>query len=128
MVFGALPNALRPTPGSLLDRWLQRTTPQPDTFVCGIRGPGGDGAGGSGRWRYRRVWVDPLRENGIVTVWFNGKDSLRVRFDVDLRWTGDGPRPRPGLDVLPARSADSGTEIMLAVPPGEFVRFGIDVS
>jgi hypothetical protein len=56
-----------------------------------------------------------------------GEDAtMRIRLDPDPWWHGGVPSPRSGLEVLSGRSADSGTQVLLAVPPGELVRFGVE--
>jgi len=121
------PNTRRSAEGSLLRGWLDRFQPHPDSFVCGILRPQGAGSTGGGRWEYRRVWVDQLVSDGVVTMQFSKDDRLRVRLDADPWWKGEGRAPRSGLEVLSARSADSGEHVLLAVPPGELIRFGLQV-
>lgn len=130
MVFEWSHSSRRPALGSALADWLERITPHPDTFVCGVRRPDGDGTRGSQRWRYRRAWVDPLRLDDVVTLRFGGDRPLRVRLAADplaaAAEEAAGPAPRPRLVVLSGASADSGDRLCLAVPAGELVRFGID--
>jgi hypothetical protein len=57
---------------------------------------------------------------------FGTGETIRIRLDPDPWWSGGSPTPRAGLDVLSARSADSGAQVLIAVPPGELVRYGIE--
>jgi hypothetical protein len=120
------PNAGRPSPGSWLANWLDRQRSHPDTFNCGVRTVDGAVPGESGRWKYRRSAVDRLRLDDVVTLHHGTKDTLRLRMDADPYWQGSGPRPRQGLIMLVATVVDSGARLVVAVPPGEVVRFGVD--
>jgi hypothetical protein len=126
MVGSFAPNAGRPSPGSWLANWLERQRPHPDSFVCGVRTIDGTVPGQSQRWRYRRSAVDRLRVGDVLTLHHGAKDTLRLRMDAEPYWPGSGPRPRPGLTVLVATVVGSGARVMVAVPPGQAVRFGVD--
>jgi hypothetical protein len=72
------------------------------------------------------VWVDDWRDGGVVAMRFGKGETTRIRLDPDPWWKGSGPRPRSGLDVLSGRCAESGAQVLIAVPPGELIRFGIE--
>lgn len=99
-------------------------TPHPDTFLCGIRWPDGDANGSGKRWRYPRVWIDPYVEDGVRTIRLGKQQTLRLRVDANAEWTGEGPKPLSGHVVLAGRTADTGTQVLLAVPVGQLARFG----
>lgn len=125
MAFWGSTNAGRPASGSLLAGWLRRVRPHPDTFVCGFRWADGEPGTRQG-WRYRRSWVDPLHDGDVLSMRHGDEDGMRIRLDEDPWWNGPGPAPRHGLAVLSGRSVDTGVRILLAVPPGELIRLGID--
>ena len=116
-------NGARVGPGSWLARLLQR--PHPDTFICGTRWPDAEEPRVSRRWRYRRAWVDPYRTDDVCTIGFADKTRLRVRLDATPVGKGDGPPVRPGYVVLSCRTVE-GSAVLLAVPPRELSRFGLD--
>lgn len=124
---GSFPsNAGRPSPGSWLANWLERQRRHPDTFDCGVRTLDGTVPGESPRWQYQRSAVDRRRVGDVVTLRHGTKVTLRLRMDPEPYWLGSGPRPRPGLIVLVATVADTRARLLIAVPPGELVRFGVD--
>ena len=121
----SFPNAWRPSPGSWLANWSDRQRPHPDSFICGIRMLGDGRHGRAGRWQYRRSAVDQLTAGDVLRLYHGTKVTLRLRMDADPHWGGAGPRPRPGLAVLSGSVVDGGMRLLLAVPLGEVVRFGV---
>jgi len=111
-----------------LANWLARQRPHPDSFDCGVRTVDGTVPGESHRWRYRRSAVDRLRLGDVVTLHHGTKDTVQLRMDAEPYWQGSGPRPRQGLIVLVGTVVGSGARLLVAVPPGEVVRFGVDAS
>jgi hypothetical protein len=121
--FGLPGNSQRPSPGSLLARWLERTASHPDSFVCGVRVVSGVVDGESRRWRYRRSAVDPLVVDG-VTVLYHGDRALRLR---SLRFDDrgvDGAAARPGFVVGSALEQSSGARVLVACAAGRVEALG----
>lgn len=121
MVDGIPGNSPVPASGSLLATWLERLTPHPDSFVCGVRVRDGALRGERARWRYRRSAVDRLVLGGVVTL-YHGKVRLRVRFAGPV---GDA-RPlgvRPGYVVWAGTEQSSGAKILVTFPVGQTHRF-----
>jgi hypothetical protein len=125
---GWLPsNARRPSPGSWLSNWLEKQQRHPDAFLCGIRVRHGTLPGVSGRWRFRVSAVDPLLADGVVTLHHGTDRTLRLHLDEDPFWPQDGAAPRPGHTVLIGTEVGSAARVLVSVPHGELVRFGIKV-
>jgi len=61
----------------------------------------------------------------VVSVRIGTTQTVRIRLESDPRWDGVGPRPRHGLAVLCARTTDTDDRLLLAMPTGELIRFGI---
>jgi hypothetical protein len=122
MVSGLPRSVRKPASGSLVARWLERVTPRPDTFRCGVRQPHDSDVARS-RWRYRRAWIDPLREGDVMRVRLDDGEAFRLRLDDDPWWHGHGPGARSGFVVISTHSADDGGPVLLAVPHGELSRF-----
>jgi hypothetical protein len=121
-MLGGFPrNARSAAAGSLVARWLERVTPSPVTFKCGVRRP--HGIASAGRWRYRRAWIDPLREGDVMRIRLDDGEAFRVRLDDDPWWAGEGPAARTGFVVIATHSADDGGPLLLAVPSGDLSRF-----
>jgi hypothetical protein len=123
MVNGVPGNSIRPTPGSWLDRWLQRRRAHPEEFLCAVRVVAGSVPGESARWGYRRSAVDRFRDGDVVTL--NHGDTVRLR----LRFTGEqlpgGGRLRQYHVVWPAVEVGTGARVEVAADAGEAVRLGI---
>ncbi len=114
----------RASPDSALGRLLRRAR-HPGAFICGLRWPEADDPKARNRWRYRPAWVDPWPEGDALTVHFADQETLRIRLDADPWWHGGGPAARPLFAVLSGRSADAGARLLVAVPQGELIRFGV---
>jgi hypothetical protein len=126
MVGAFSPNSRRPSPGSWLANWLDTQRPHPDTFTCGVRLLDGTAPWETGRWQYQRSAVDQLRLDDVVTLHHGPRNTLRLRLDADPFWAAGGARPRRGLTVLVGTMVESGDRLLVAVPPGEIVRFGVE--
>ena len=118
-------NAARPSPGSWLARLMQRNHHHPDSFMCGLRVLDGRVQNEGHRWQYRRSAADQLIEAEVVTLHHGTGNNLRLRLDTELAWDRTGTKPRAGFAVMSATDVDSGARVLLAVPPGELVRFGV---
>jgi hypothetical protein len=119
--------AVRPAPGSVLDRLLRSRQRHPGEFDCAVRVVEGEVPGESARWRYRRSAVDPLLGQDPVTllpvVALNHGPDVRLL----IRFTG---QQRPGGATLrryhviwPGVELTTGARIEVAADVSEADRF-----
>ena len=105
--------------------WLSRQQPHPDSFVCGVRPVDGAGPRKTLRWQYQRSAVDQLIPDGVVTLYHGTKETLRLRMDPSPFVELTKPRARQGLVVLSGTTVESRLRLLVAVPMGEVIRFGL---
>jgi hypothetical protein len=117
--FGLPGNSQRPSPGSLLARWLDRARAHPDSFVCGVRVVDGALAGEGSRWRYRRSAVDRLVVDGVIELNHGSDVVLRIRFDEDEVADVSDLRLRPGYVVRSGVEQTSAARVLITCDEGQ---------